>query len=366
MAIHIPKLQKKFLRPAFDSLYANKPVVYTRDAKSMQEIKTVLITGITGFVGSHLAEYVLAEHPDVKVVGLARWRSPKDNIEGILDKIQLVYGDLEDLPSLLALLSKERPDAIFHLAAQSYVDFSFISPITTLESNVIGTANLLEAVKSLKTSSDYDPVIHICSSSEVYGQVKEDEVPIKESNTFRPASPYAVSKVGEDMLGQQYWLSWKIKTIRTRMFTHTGPRRGDVFAESNFAKQIAAIEAGVQPPVVKVGNLDSVRTFSDVRDAVRAYWMLVEKCTPGEVYNVGGVETMTVGEMLDKLIAMSKVKDIKVEIDQARLRPSDVTLQIPSIDKFQKETGWKPEIPFNVTLKDMLDYWREYYAKQTR
>ena len=332
----------------------------------MEKTKSVLITGITGFVGSHLAEYILANHPDVKIIGLARWRSPKENIQGILSKITLQYGDLEDLPSLLALLGKEKPDVIFHLAAQSYVDFSFISPITTLENNVIGTANLLEAVKMLKQGSGYDPVVHICSSSEVYGQVKENEVPITEQNTFRPASPYAVSKTGEDMLGLQYWLSWKIKTIRTRMFTHTGPRRGEVFAESNFAKQVAAIEAGVQVPVVKVGNLNSIRTFADVRDTVRAYWDLAHKCTPGEVYNIGGVETMTVGEMLNKLIGMSTVKDIKIEVDPARLRPSDVTLQIPSIDKFQKETGWKPEISFDTTLKDMLNYWRDHYAKLAR
>jgi len=331
---------------------------------NMGNIKTVLITGITGFVGSHLAEYILAEHPDVKIVGLARWRSPKDNIAQILNKITLTYGDLEDLPSLLALLGKEKPEAIFHLAAQSYVDFSFIAPITTLENNVIGTANLLEAIKLLKQSSGYDPIVHVCSSSEVYGQVREDEVPITENNPFRPASPYAVSKTGEDMLGLQYWTSWKIKTIRTRMFTHTGPRRGEVFAESNFAKQIAAIEAGVQPPVVKVGNLNSIRTFADVRDTVRGYWMLVNQCTPGEVYNIGGVETMTVGEMLGKLIGMSTVKNIKIEVDPARLRPSDVTLQIPSIAKFQKETGWKPEISFDQTLKDMLEYWRAHFARQ--
>lgn len=331
----------------------------------MEDIKKVLITGLTGFVGSHLAEYILANHPGVEIIGLARWRSPKENISHILDKIKLRYGDLEDLSSIQTLLNEEKPDAIFHLAAQSYVDFSFIAPVTTLENNVIGTANLLEAIKTLKLSSGYDPVVHICSSSEVYGQVKEDEVPIRESNTFRPASPYAVSKVAEDMLGLQYWLSWKIKTIRTRMFTHTGPRRGEVFAESNFAKQVAAIEAGLQPPVVSVGNLNSIRTFADVRDTVRGYWLLVTKCTPGEVYNIGGVETMTVGEMLNKLIAMSTVKGIEIKVDPARLRPSDVTLQIPGIEKFVKETGWKPEIYFNTTLEDMLNYWRAYFAAQS-
>ncbi len=324
----------------------------------------VLITGITGFVGSHLADYILASFPKVQIFGLARWRSPTDNIRHILDKITLEFGDLLDLSSLRAILLRQRPDVIFHLAAQSYVPFSFSSPIVTLNTNIIGTCNLLEAVKELKLASDYDPVIHICSSSEVYGQVKENEVPIRESNPFRPASPYAVSKVGEDMLAFQYWLSWKVKTIRTRMFTHTGPRRGEVFASSTFSKQIAAIEAGLASPVVKVGNLDSVRTFLDARDAVKAYWLLVNKCPPGEVYNIGGVETMTVGEMLNRLLKLSKVKNITAEVDPSRLRPSDVTLQIPCIDKFVAATGWKAEIKFDKTLEDLLDYWRDHFRRE--
>jgi GDP-mannose 4,6-dehydratase len=325
-----------------------------------------LITGITGFVGSHLAEYILENHKEVEVAGFVRWRSPKVNIEGVLGKIALYYGNLVDLPSVRSMLSEYKPDVIFHLAAQSYVDFSFLAPVETLETNIVGTCNVLEAVKQLKQSDSYDPVIHICSSSEVYGQVTEDEVPIKESNPLRPASPYAVSKVGEDMLALQYWSSWKIKTIRSRMFTHTGPRRGEVFVVSNFARQVATIEAQLAEPVVKVGNLNSVRTFSDVRDAVRAYWLLAKNCPPGEVYNIGGVETMTIGQMLDQLLAMSTVTDIKIEVDQARLRPSDVTLQIPCVEKFYKATGWKPQIKFEQTLRDTLDYWRDYYKKRQK
>ena len=323
--------------------------------------RTVLITGLTGFVGSHLADYILANAPEYTIVGLARWRSPKDNIRHILDKVVIEYGDLTDYPSMHAVLEKHRPEFIFHLAAQSYVDFSFAAPIATLQANVIGTATLLEAVRALKTQTGFDPVIHMCSSSEVYGQVKKEEVPITEDNPFRPASPYAVSKVAEDMLGLQYWLSWKIRAIRTRMFTHTGPRRGEVFALSNFAKQVAAIEAGKQTPVLSVGNLASIRTFMDVRNAVEAYWLLVHKCPPGEVYNIGGAETMTIGDMVKKLLALSTVKKITVEVDPARLRPSDVTLQIPSTKKFEKATGWKPTIPFSKTLEDTLEYWREYY-----
>jgi GDP-mannose 4,6-dehydratase len=284
------------------------------------KINKVLITGITGFVGSHLADYILENFPEVKILGLARWRSPTDNIRHILNKIMLQFGDLLDPFSLKTILSEHKPDVIFHLAAQSYVTFSFSSPVVTLDTNIIGTCNLLETVKELKFTSDYNPIIHICSSSEVYGQVNKEDIPIKEDVPLRPASPYAVSKVAEDMLGYQYWLSWRIKTLRTRMFTHTGPRRGDVFVVSNFAKQI--------------------------------------------VYNIGGVETMKVGEMLNRLLGISSVKNIKIEIDPNRLRPSDVTLQIPCTNKFFKETGWKPEIKFGQTIKDTLNYWREYYRKE--
>jgi len=316
----------------------------------------VLITGITGFVGSHLAEYIL-EKKAVGVCGLLRWRAPLENIQHIVKDIHLRFGDLLDGPSLRKILKEELPDAIFHLAAQSYVPYSFDAPIATLHTNVIGTCNLLQAIKELKEEVSYNPFIHICSSSEVYGQVKEDEIPIKETNPFRPASPYAVSKVAEDMLGFQYFISWGLRTVRTRMFTHTGPRRGEVFATSSFARKVAAIEAGLQDPVIRVGNLQSVRTFLDVTDAVKAYWML-QQCPPGEVYNIGGKETMKVGEMLDILLNLSMISDIEVQVDPARLRPSDVTLQIPCIDKFTQATGWQPQVPFVRTMESLLNYWR--------
>ncbi len=321
--------------------------------KGIDKMK-VLITGITGMVGSHLAEYILDKQPLVEVHGLIRWRSPLDNIKNICSKITLHQAELRDLNSLVVLLKKVKPDRIFHLAAQSYVTTSFDAPADTLNTNIIGTTNLLDAVRI----TGIDPKIHICSSSEVYGQVTEDEIPIKETNVFRPASPYAVSKVGEDMIAMQYFLSYGIRAIRTRMFTHTGPRRGDVFAESAFAKQIAEIEAGIRKNPMKVGNLDSVRTFADVRDSVRAYWLLLERCPPGEVYNIGGKETMTVGEMLDLLKKMAKCK-IEHVVDPALLRPSDVTLQIPEISKFQDATGWQPGISTEKTLQDLLNYHRE-------
>ena len=312
----------------------------------------ILITGITGFVGSHLADYIIARNEGHEVFGLCRWRSPRENLASSYSRISLVEADLMDLGALIRHLEVIRPEVIFHLAAQSYVLTSFNTPVHTLWSNVIGTANLLEAVRITKI----DPVIHICSSSEVYGQVRPEDVPIREDCPFKPASPYAVSKVGEDMIAFQYWVSHGIRTIRTRMFTHTGPRRGDVFAMSFFAKQVAAAELGMQKPIIRVGNLQSVRTFCDVRDAVRAYWLLVRQCAPGEVYNIGGNRTMTIGEALNILLSFSKTA-FEVVVDPKLLRPSDVTLQIPCTDKFRAVTGWEPEIPFEKTLEDMLVYW---------
>ena len=311
-----------------------------------------LITGVTGFVGSHLAELLLEK--DVEVFGTRRWRSPLNNVNHIKDKINFINCELRDSKSTYDAINEVKPDVIYHLAAQSFVPASFELPTDTIMVNVIGTVNLLEAIRKSKI----DPIIHVCSSSEVYGDVKKEEVPIKETNPLRPSSPYGVSKAAEDLLGQQYHQSYGLKTLITRMFTHTGPRRGQVFVVSAFAKQIAEIEKNTKKPILYAGNLDSIRTFADVRDAVKAYWLLTKKCKPGEVYNIGGKRTMTIREMLDMLLSMTD-KKIKVEIDKKLLRPSDVTLQIPCIEKFVNATGWEPEIPFEKTLKDTLDYWRQ-------
>lgn len=321
----------------------------------------ILITGITGMVGSHLAEYLLAKHPGAEIFGLVRWRSPRDNIVDVAGRVTLLTGDLRDLGSLITALRTARPDWIFHLAAQSYVDQSYVAPADTLTTNIVGTTNLLDAVRIV----ELDPLIHVCSSSEVYGDVSPDEVPIRETASLRPASPYAVSKVGEDMVAFQYHLSYGLKTLRTRMFTHTGPRRGPVFAESSFARQIAAIELGIAENPVRVGNLASVRTIADVRDTVRAYHLLMQHGTPGEVYNIGGVEQMTIGEVLETLKAAARVPIIHA-VDPALLRPSDVTLQIPDISKFQDLTGWKPEISAVQTLIDLLNYHRERLRMEVR
>jgi len=316
----------------------------------------ILITGITGFVGSHLADFLVRERPSAQLFGLKRRRSALDYVRHLRDAVTLIDGDLTDLPSLVAALKQARPDYIFHLAAQSYVPASFTGPIETLSTNTVGTTNLLEAVRLAAV----DPVIHVCSSSEVYGQVTEADLPITEDCPLRPVSPYGASKAGADLIAEVYHRAHGLKTIRSRMFTHSGPRRGEVFVDSWFALQLARIEAGHQEPLMRVGNLDSVRTFCDVRDTVRAYWDLVTKCRPGEVYNIGGDTTMTVGEMLERLLAIKRTdRKIAVQTDPALLRPTDVTLQVPSIDKFAKDTGWRPEIPYERTLGEMLDYWRE-------
>jgi len=325
--------------------------------------KKAFITGITGMVGSHLCDFLL-EHTDWDVYGMCRWRSPLDNVEHILDRanrqdrVYFLNGDLNDYVSLAGAVEESKPDYVFHLAAQSYPKTSFSAPFDTLETNILGTERLLEA---LRRTGGIDPVIHVCSSSEVFGRVPKEKLPINEECSFHPASPYAISKIGTDMVGRFHAEAYGQKVVVTRMFTHTGPRRGDVFAESTFAKQIAMIEAGLIPAVVKTGNLNSMRTWSDVRDAVRAYYMLVTiNPIPGQYYNIGGTYSCTVGEMLDHLIGISTAKDmIRVETEQARIRPLDADLQVPDTSKFHDHTGWKPEIPFEKTMKDLLAYWRE-------
>lgn len=323
--------------------------------------KRALITGVTGMVGSHLVDYLL-DNSDWEIYGLCRWRSPLDNLSHILtrinsgDRVHILYGDIRDYLSIHTAVSKAKPDYVFHLAAQSYPKTSFDSPLDTLETNVQGTANVLEALRK----NEIEAITHVCASSEVFGRVPKEKLPIDEECSFHPASPYAISKVGTDLIGRYYAEAYDMNVMTTRMFTHTGPRRGDVFAESTFAKQIAMIEAGLIPPVVKTGNLDSLRTFADVRDAVRAYYMLVTvNPIPGAYYNIGGTYTCSVGDMLNTLLSMSAEKEIKVETDPERLRPIDADLQVPNTEKFKAVTGWEPEIPFEQTMVDLLQYWRD-------
>lgn len=310
-----------------------------------------LITGVTGFVGSHLAEYLLEQ--GVEVVGTARWRSQTSNINHLGDRLQLVECDLRDMASIRRVLADYRPDQIYHLAAQSFVQSSFHAPEETLTTNILGQLHLLEALRDLKMN----PPVQVACSSEEYGLVGETELPIRETNPLRPLSPYAVSKVGQDLLGYQYHQSYGMHIIRTRAFNHDGPRRGKVFATSNFAYQVAQIEKGKIEPVLHVGNLDAKRDFTDVRDIVRGYVLAVEKGEPGEAYNLCSGTAYAIREVLDMLLGMAKVS-IRVEQDPARMRPSDVPILLGEYSKFNTATGWTPTIPFEQTMRDLLDWWR--------
>jgi GDP-4-dehydro-6-deoxy-D-mannose reductase len=274
--------------------------------------------------------------------------------QGDSSKLNLMEADISDAFSMHRVMDVVKPDRIFHLAAQSYVPASWWAPAETLQTNLIGEVNLFEGVRG----AGIDPVIQIAGSSEEYGYILPEELPVKETNPLRPLSPYGVSKVAQEMLAYQYHRSYGLKAVVTRGFNHEGPRRGDVFVTSSFAKQIAEIEKGHREPVIYTGDLASERDWSDVRDFVRAYWLATEKGVPGEVYNIGSGHARSVKEMLDILLSMTDV-DVEVKADPTRFRPSDVKVLICDSTKFRELTGWKNEIPFEQTLKDLLDYWRE-------
>jgi GDP-4-dehydro-6-deoxy-D-mannose reductase len=314
----------------------------------------VLITGVTGFVGSHMVDFLAKAQPRAEVHGLCRWRSRTENIDHITSGLTLHDCDIRDASSVHEVLAEVKPDLIFHLAAQSFVPASWNAPEETLGTNVMGQLHIFEAMRKLGLKSR----VLIAGSSEEYGDVHADEVPIKETNPLRPLSPYAVSKVAQDMLGYQYFRSYKLDVVRTRAFNHEGPRRGSVFVTSNFCKQVAEIEKGLREPVLHVGNLEAKRDFTDVRDVVRAYWLALEKGKAGEVYNIGSGRCWEIGEMLKLVLSMTD-KVIEVRQDPKRMRPSDVQILLCDAGKFSKETGWKPEIPFEQTLRDLLQYWRD-------
>lgn len=321
---------------------------------SKRNIKRAIITGISGSGGSYLAEYIVNNHPKVEVHGVARWHSAsrQDNLQTIAGRINMHECDLCDLSSVIRTLKKVKPDGIFHLASHANVRASFDTPLAVLDNNIMGTANLFEGVRL----SGLDPIIQFCSTSEVYGQVDPKDVPIKENCPLKPASPYAVSKVTQDLLGYSYYTSYGMKIIRTRMFAYLNPRRTDLFATS-FAIQVARIEAGMQKELLH-GNLNSVRTIIDVRDAMESYWLALEKGRFGEIYNIGGPKTIRVGGFLEILKKKAKCK-IPSRVDPELLRPADVTLQIPDVSKFQKETGWKPRYSFQQSVEFLLDYCRD-------
>lgn len=322
--------------------------------------RRILITGIAGSGGSYLAEYVLQHHPQVEVHGFARWHSTtQDNLRGVAERVKVHEVDLNDFSSIVVGLREAKPDAVFHLAAHANVRASFTTPNTVLTNNILGTGNLFEALRLERM----DPLIQLCSTSEVYGQVDPKNVPIGEDAPMRPASPYAVSKVAQDLLGYSYFASYRMRIIRTRMFAYLNPRRADLFATS-FARQVARIEVGLQRELAH-GNLDSVRTIVDVRDAMRAYWEALLHCAPGEAYNIGGSVTMTVGDLLKRLISMARVP-VPTRLEPSLLRPADVTLQIPDTRKFEQATGWRPKYTFDESIAHLLEYWRARTAAESR
>ena len=328
----------------------------------------LLITGITGQVGSQLADFVL-DNTSWNIVGVMRWQEPMDNLYHLTDRInqkdriELYYADLNDYSALSRMVKSLKPKYISHLAAQSYPKTSFNIPIETLQTNIIGTANLLEVIRQEKESNGYDPVIHICSSSEVYGRSKQG-IPIVEDTPFHGASPYSISKIGADYLGRFYGEAYKLRTFITRMGTHSGPRRSDVFFESTVSKQIALIEAGLQNPEIYVGNLSSTRTFQDTRDAVKAYFLLMEESSKGKIdcgdyFNIAGQEVFQLPEVINILLGFSTRKDIKIVIDQDRLRPIDADYQMFDNTKIYEAINWKPEIPARKMFEDLLNHWRK-------
>ena len=327
----------------------------------------VLVTGVTGFAGSHLADFILEKYPTAKVFGSIRYRSPTENIKHLCEtsKVTLLQGDLTDPSSVRKTLDEAKPDVIFHLAAQSFVGASFGQPRETLATNINPTLNLLHGLREKLAG-----MIVFAGTSEEYGLVDPSEVPIFETHQLKPLSPYGVSKIAADLLCFQYHRSYGVNVVRSRAFNHEGPRRGEQFATSSFAKQIAEIEVGLRPRKIMVGNLDAVRDYTDVRDTVRAYWELSQKGQAGEVYNVcsshcamGGRAAKTnpawrVGDMLDFLISLSGGA-VDVIHDPERDRPSDVPLLAGDYSKLNLRTGWEPLIPFEKTLTDLLNYWRE-------
>jgi len=312
----------------------------------------VLITGITGFVGSHLADYLLARG-DVEVFGTQRWRSKTDNIEHLRGRLTMYECDLRDASSVRQVIAAVHPDRVFHLAAQSFVPMSWKAPSETMTTNVLGQINLFEAIRECGVPS----WVHVPGTSEEYGLVTEAELPVRETQSLRPLSPYAVSKVAQDLLGYQYARSYGLHVVRTRAFNHTGPRRGEVFATSNFSRQIALIEAGQQDPVLHVGNLEARRDFTDVRDIVRGYWLALERGEPGEVYNLCSGRDYAIRDVVEILLGFASTR-IRIEVDAERLRPSDVPVLRGDSTKFLQQVGWRPELPFVKTLEDLLNEWR--------
>ncbi|MCK5641936.1 MAG: GDP-mannose 4,6-dehydratase [Gammaproteobacteria bacterium] len=317
-----------------------------------------LVTGITGFAGSHLADYLLA-HTELEVFGVDLRGFPESAPRS--DRLHLCQGDLGDPDFVLSSLEEAQPRYLFHLAAQAFVPLSWEDPWGTLANNIRGQLNLFQGLLRLGLL----PRILVVGSGDEYGLVRSEELPIGEDTPLRPYNPYAVSKVVQDMLGYQYFASHGLHVVRVRPFNHIGPRQSAGFVTAAFAKQIAEAEAGRSPPVIKVGNLEAKRDFTDVRDMVAAYYLALSKGEPGEVYNIGFGTARSIGEILDILLAESKI-ELTVQEDPTRLRLSEVPIVACDSRKFRECTGWEARIPLEESLHDILDYWREEVEKEEK
>ncbi|MBI4499294.1 MAG: GDP-mannose 4,6-dehydratase [Chloroflexi bacterium] len=308
------------------------------------------VTGIGGFAGSHLAEFLLAQ--GIEVSGMVR-HGHAGHAAGVQDRVRLYPADLSDQSAIHAALEDAAPDLVFHLAGQANVPRSWQDPEGTYRTNVLGQLHLLEAVAAVCPAAR----VLVVGSNEEYGPPRPDELPIRETNPLRPASPYAVTKAAQDLMGYQYFLGRKLQCIRVRPFNHIGPRQDDGFVAPAFARQVAEAELGLRPPVVWVGNLAAQRDFTDVRDMVRGYYLVLTRGTPGEVYNLGSGRPVSAQALLEYFLAQAKVR-LQVEVDPARFRPVDVPLVACDASKARAATGWEPTLPLERTLQDILDDWR--------
>ncbi|HJX37158.1 MAG TPA: GDP-mannose 4,6-dehydratase [Anaerolineae bacterium] len=318
-----------------------------------------LITGVTGFAGSHLAEYLLA-HTDLEVWGTDISSNDK-NIAQIREDVHLIVGDMSDPTTASEILSEAEPDYIFHLAAQAFVPLSWSDPWQTMANNIRAQLNILQTL----VDSGARPRVLVVGSADEYGVIRPGELPVSEAAPLRPYSPYAVSKIAQDMLGYQFFASHGLPVVRVRPFNHIGARQSPAFVTSDFAKQIAEIEQGQRRPLLEVGNLEAERDFTDVRDMVRAYQLALEQGQEGEVYNLGAERAYSIQEVLDMLLGMSEAR-IEVVQDPTRLRPSDVPVVVSDCRKFRERTGWSPTLSLRESLRSVMDYWRERVADEGR
>jgi len=314
-----------------------------------------LVTGSAGFVGQHLITYLLQE-TDLEIIGSVYYKLPLPKTDS--ERVQYEHVDLQDEEAVQSFIARWRPDFIFHLAGQSFVPYSWKNPWLTFDQNVHIQLNLFQAM----IKAGLDGRILVVGSGDEYGAIEPEDLPIDEETPLRPVSPYAVSKIAQEMLGWQYHHSHGIHAVRVRPFNHIGPGQREMFVASSFAKQIAEIEAGLRPPVLRHGNLDARRDFTDVRDVVRAYWLLINQGQPGDVYNVGSGRAVSIQQLLDTLLGMSQTP-IRTEIDPGRMRPSDIPVIVCDPSKLHRTTGWQAEIPLAQTLADILNEWREKVKK---